>query len=80
MFFLPLLLKKTLKYLFASVCAFLFVAVSCKPDEIVPVEEEKDVKKPEAAVLEIASDPLEAPVKGASFVLELYCNREILSS
>lgn len=70
-------MKKTLKYLFASLCAFLFVAVSCKPDEIVPVEEEKDVKKPEAAVLEIASDPLEAPVKGASFVLELYCNREV---
>ena len=48
--------------------------LSCKPEPIVPEQEEPE---PEKAELRIDAQPLAAGVKGKNFVLELYCNREV---
>lgn len=48
--------------------------LSCKPDPIVPEQEEPEPAKPE---LRLDAQPLTVGVKGKSFIFELYCNRDV---
>ena len=60
---------------FTGLIAMMFAFMACKPEPIeVPKEEEP---APEVPELKIDAQPLEAGVKGKSFILDLYCNREV---
>ena len=48
--------------------------LSCKPEPIVPEQEEPEPEKPE---LRLDAQPLTVGVKGKSFIFELYCNRNV---
>ena len=48
--------------------------LSCKPEPIVPEQEEPEPEKPE---LRLDAQPLTVGVKGKSFIFELYCNRDV---
>ena len=48
--------------------------LSCKPEPIVPEQEEPEPEKPE---LRLDAQPLTVGVKGKSFIFELYCNRAV---
>lgn len=48
--------------------------LSCKPEPIVPEQEEPEPEKPE---LRLDAQPLTVGVKGKNFIFELYCNRDV---
>lgn len=54
--------------------SLIIALLSCKPEPMTPEEEEP---MPEKAELRIDAQPLAVGVKGKSFILELYCNREV---
>ena len=60
---------------FTGLIATMFAFMACKPEPIeVPKEEDP---APEVPELKIDAQPLEAGVKGKTFVLDLYCNRDV---
>ena len=55
----------------------MFAFMSCKPEPIVEPEPDGQDPSDDAPVLTVDDQPLEVGLKGKSFVLELYCNREV---
>lgn len=60
--------------LYGSLLMVLLSFLSCKPEPIVPEQEEPEPEKPE---LRLDAQPLTVGVKGKSFIFELYCNRAV---
>lgn len=60
--------------LYGSLLMVLLSFLSCKPEPIVPEQEEPEPEKPE---LRLDAQPLTVGVKGKSFIFELYCNRDV---
>ena len=60
--------------LYGSLLIVLLSFLSCKPEPIVPEQEEPEPEKPE---LRLDAQPLTVGVKGKSFIFELYCNRDV---
>lgn len=60
--------------LYGSLLIVLLLFLSCKPEPIVPEQEEPEPEKPE---LRLDAQPLTVGVKGKSFIFELYCNRDV---
>ena len=60
--------------LYGSLLIVLLSFLSCKPEPIVPEQEEPEPEKPE---LRLDAQPLTVGVKGKSFIFELYCNRNV---
>lgn len=60
--------------LYGSLLMVLLSFLSCKPEPIVPEQEEPEPEKPE---LRLEAQPLTVGVKGKNFIFELYCNRDV---
>ena len=60
--------------LYGSLLIVLLSFLSCKPEPIVPEQEEPEPEKPE---LRLDAQPLTVGVKGKNFIFELYCNRDV---
>ena len=60
--------------LYGSLLMVLLSFLSCKPEPIVPEQEEPEPEKPE---LRLDAQPLTVGVKGKNFIFELYCNRDV---
>lgn len=60
--------------LYGSLLVVLLSFLSCKPEPIVPEQEEPEPEKPE---LRLDAQPLTVGVKGKNFIFELYCNRDV---
>lgn len=60
--------------MYGSLLIVLLSFLSCKPEPIVPEQEEPEPEKPE---LRLDAQPLTVGVKGKSFIFELYCNRNV---
>ena len=60
--------------MYGSLLIVLLSFLSCKPEPIVPEQEEPEPEKPE---LRLDAQPLTVGVKGKNFIFELYCNRDV---